>query len=201
MILKQYSITQAGTPARPLESKISIKCVYLKYGGYVNLQHSGVDQVSSDFPSTIENMLYLNGDNAYVVQRDLRGQIRRKEIWYTDSDTPAVRLGWLVLQTRHILDYGSNDPTRPNGPSELLERFAQPQTLSTTTHLNCTSRNGGLPCDGTIPTGGQLTRILKVKWRNSEKQRGKYLVWSFQSFVEGGYDDVCNSRLVGQRPL
>ncbi|KAF8607120.1 hypothetical protein BDV93DRAFT_520030 [Ceratobasidium sp. AG-I] len=114
----------------------------------------------------------------------------------------------IVLQTSHIIDYNLGDLRRVqhdwHADSSI---FDKPQLVKSMVQLNCTKRHNGLPHDGAIPTGGQLTRVSQFNWPESfmrtiiSKRAGECLVWSSQSFAEGEYDEVCNTPLVGPRRI
>lgn len=76
------------TPASdPVNPKIPIKCIFFDCWDFAQLDWSGVDRLMSEFPSRVENFLFLRDHkpaiNHYVVQRGSLGQITRKESWYS----------------------------------------------------------------------------------------------------------------------
>ncbi|KAF8607104.1 hypothetical protein BDV93DRAFT_301289 [Ceratobasidium sp. AG-I] len=78
-----------GSLSDPSESNmgsggIPIKSVCIYFRSRENLSWSEFDQVLSDFPFTVENILCSSSYDAYVIQRGMNGQIRRKEMWTSD---------------------------------------------------------------------------------------------------------------------
>ncbi|KAF8597613.1 hypothetical protein BDV93DRAFT_513200 [Ceratobasidium sp. AG-I] len=140
-------------------------------------------------PSTVENLLCMGWYDAYVVQRGLPGQIIRKEAWRSTDGIWGARLDWLV--------YVSSDLVLPWNRSGLARGVDQALLLSTTTHPNYTRHYQGTSCNDAISTGGQITRVSKVMWRDLYHLR-KCLVWSYQSFEEGGYDNLSNAPLLDE---
>ncbi|KAF8600725.1 hypothetical protein BDV93DRAFT_525176 [Ceratobasidium sp. AG-I] len=176
--------------------RIPIKCIFLRYLDENPLGWSGVDQLLSELPPTVENFLCYNkhisrGQSAYVIQRGLHGQITRKELW----NGPKCYLSahhWFVPQTSHIIPYD---------PSDLrYMEFTQVELLSEVIYSNCTIRRGGLPSDGAIPTGGQLVRMAYLYWCPGFLLPQRQLVWSSQTFLEGEYDEVWMTPLYGPKP-
>ncbi|KAF8597640.1 hypothetical protein BDV93DRAFT_562062 [Ceratobasidium sp. AG-I] len=173
--------------------RIPIKCVYLDFLNGDPIRWSTVDQLLSDFPSTIENFLCFNvhSDGSYsacAIQRSSNRQIRRKEFWQSPASSEMMKY-WILLQTSHIIQYD---------PSEIrCFKFARVELLSTVTYFNCTKRRRGRPYNDAIPTGGRLIRVANVEWNLTYNGPKKLLVWSCQNFAEGEYDDVCSTPLVG----
>ncbi|KAF8593726.1 hypothetical protein BDV93DRAFT_584021 [Ceratobasidium sp. AG-I] len=150
------------------------------------LQWSGFDKLSFKFPSTVENFLCFerraDACGAYVIQRGSQGQIKRKEVWYYGHNNFRIS-GWLMLQTRHFIDYD---------PSDLKDGFQLEELLGTVSHSNCTKRRGRLPCRDGIPMGGQLIRTTRVSGDGFHMPDEVYLIWSSQNYAEGEYGDVFN---------
>ncbi|KAF8593601.1 hypothetical protein BDV93DRAFT_529791 [Ceratobasidium sp. AG-I] len=178
--------------------RIPIKCVCINFKSYKNLLWAGFDQVFSDFPSTVENMFCLSSHGAYTVQRGLNGQIKRKEVWLSDDGFHEGQLRWMVaLQTSHIIDYNPDDLRKARYYFALSSStIDRPQLVKSMVQLNCTKRRKGLPHDGAIPTGGQLTRVSRLQWPGTFKPSESF-VWSSQSFTESEYSEVCNTPLAG----
>ncbi|KAF8593379.1 hypothetical protein BDV93DRAFT_585834 [Ceratobasidium sp. AG-I] len=81
-----------------VSSRIPIK-------SYENLLRLGFNQVLSDFPLTVEHVFCSSDHDAYVVQRGLKGQIKRKEMWLSDDGLFGGQVSWMMaLQTSHIID-------------------------------------------------------------------------------------------------
>ncbi|KAF8607108.1 hypothetical protein BDV93DRAFT_301358 [Ceratobasidium sp. AG-I] len=183
-----------------LGERIPIKCVCIGLQLHKNLQWPGFGQVLSHFPFTVENIFCLSDHAAYAAQRGLEGKVKRKEIWLSDHGFCERQVMWMVaLQTSHIIDYDLDDLQTSRimywvGDSRILH---PPQLLESAVQLNCTKRRKGQPCDDAILTGGQLTRVSKIRWPVVFGRRRESLVWSSQSFAEGGYDAVCSTSLVG----
>lgn len=82
-------------------------------------------------------------------------------------------------------------------PEDLAEiRICSQSLVSMAAYPNCTKRQGGLPCDDAIATGGQLVRITRVRLRGPEF--APCLVWCSQSYGEGEYQNVCSTPLFGR---
>ncbi|KAF8593604.1 hypothetical protein BDV93DRAFT_516443 [Ceratobasidium sp. AG-I] len=141
----------------------------------------------------------------FTLGRGLNGQIKRKEMWQGDGWFDGNQVKWIVaFQTSHIIDYHS-DSLRRQGSLRSLRSLSmqsgykanRPELVKSMVQLNCTKRRRGLPCDGAIPTGGQLIRVSKFEWPGYSTLTSACYVWSSQSFAEGEYDEICNTPLAG----
>ncbi|KAF8597632.1 hypothetical protein BDV93DRAFT_527235, partial [Ceratobasidium sp. AG-I] len=171
---------------------IPIKCVFLCVTGE-DLRWSGVDQLLSDLPSTVENLLCFDGNtdrgsSGYAIERGLYGQIKRKELWHSLWHYIWAR-PWCFLQISHIIPYGPDD--------FLKLKYNPKDLLSAVTYPNCTKRRHGLPHDDAISTGGQLVRIAYAS--ESYAFPKQWLVWSSQCFAEGEYEAVSRTLPFGPK--
>ncbi|KAF8600112.1 hypothetical protein BDV93DRAFT_589930 [Ceratobasidium sp. AG-I] len=174
--------------------RVPVTCVYLDYASeqvlYEQmLQLSTADRILSDFPSTIENLLCTGYYDAYVIQRGVPGFAIRKETWMSGGSLRHAWLDWLMLQTGHVIRYDPMDLVDSQNPSGLIRMIGQPELLSTMTHLNCTKRVRGVPCDSAIPTGGQLTRLLRLTGHDLLGDGYECLVSSYRHFLNDEHDD------------
>ncbi|KAF8594338.1 hypothetical protein BDV93DRAFT_565535 [Ceratobasidium sp. AG-I] len=165
--------------------RIPIKCVFLRFLDE-DLRWSGVDQLLSDLPSTVENK--NSGSSAYAIERGLYGQIKRKELWHSQERYAEVN-SWILLQTGHIIPYG---------PDDFVEfKYNPKDLLNAVTYPNCMKRRHGLPHDDAISTGGQLVRIVYAT--ESYPYHIRWLVWSSQCFAEGESGSVSRTRPFGPK--
>ncbi|KAF8598402.1 hypothetical protein BDV93DRAFT_526757 [Ceratobasidium sp. AG-I] len=189
--------------SKRFSGEIPIKCVYLQFMAGQALQWSLVDQALSDLPSTVENLLCIDFNSAYMVERGLHRQIVRKEAWLSTGDIWQAQVAWFVLQTSRFIKYNSRDLVFSNNSSGLLGKLDQPKLLRATTSSNYSKRLRGIPCEDAIPTGGQLTRVSEVTgyarsgYGSTVTYTYECLVWSYRYFAEGERNDVRNAPLVG----
>ncbi|KAF8594335.1 hypothetical protein BDV93DRAFT_529365 [Ceratobasidium sp. AG-I] len=188
--LNAGSLDKSGSGSAGGRVPIKARCVLLQFNVGGPLRWSGVEQALSGLPSTVETFLCsgrsVTGDyNAYAIQRDSCGRIKRKECCYSSGNN-LPWFGWLMFQTRHIIGYNPSHSWRI--PFDHLE------LLSAKNYFNYTSRRGGLPCDDAILTGGQVIRVKKV-WESHKSPEAGFLVWSAESFVEGKVHDVSRRSL------
>ncbi|KAF8595040.1 hypothetical protein BDV93DRAFT_611601, partial [Ceratobasidium sp. AG-I] len=92
--------------------RIPIKCVFLRSSYGNPLGWSGFDQLLSDLPSSVENVLCFHRRNirsydAYAIERGSHGRIKRKECWNSPGSGLSAH-DWVAHQTSHIIRYGSS---------------------------------------------------------------------------------------------
>ncbi|KAF8601956.1 hypothetical protein BDV93DRAFT_607778 [Ceratobasidium sp. AG-I] len=91
-----------GSSARTFESnlpsdRIPIKCIYLDFSFIEIPQHSIIDRVLSDFPSTVENLLFMSSQQACAVQRGTDGRVMRKEMWLKSEYLGRAWVDWFMV--------------------------------------------------------------------------------------------------------
>ncbi|KAF8595045.1 hypothetical protein BDV93DRAFT_121700 [Ceratobasidium sp. AG-I] len=83
--------------------RIPIKCIFFRFTLPRPLVWSGVDQLLSDLPTTVENLLCFDkrpglGFSAYAIERGSYGRIRRKESWHSSKTCP-ITFRWVIVRS------------------------------------------------------------------------------------------------------